>query len=104
MCMGMGADVDRSGYADVFDWRRSAPPTPTQQTKQFMEPVVSTDLPVHLLALSLTLWIWGVSLARAHTFTLFSLCVGGGIVCMHAAFCFGVGREECECVCKEPIR
>jgi hypothetical protein len=40
---------------------------------KFMEPVVAnSDMPVHLLALSLTLWVWGISLARAHTFTLFS--------------------------------
>lgn len=48
---------------------------------------MATDLPVHLLALSLTLWIWGISLARAHTFTLFSLCVRN----VH-------GTAVCECV------
>ncbi len=39
---------------------------------KFLDPLVEPNIVVHLLALSLMLWIWGISLARAHTFTLFS--------------------------------
>ncbi|GAB5035734.1 cytochrome b-561 domain containing 1 [Nannochloropsis oceanica] len=39
---------------------------------KFLDPLVAPNLLIHILALSLLLWIWGISLARAHTFTLFS--------------------------------
>ena len=87
------------------------PHTPTlpQTIKQFLEPLVAkSDLPVHFLAGSLTLWIILISLLRAHTFTLFSLCVfcfcfaccGAGILtpCAYCLFfwrCLFIGRFIC---------
>jgi len=39
---------------------------------KILDPLVESNLIIHLFAISLLLWIWGISLARAHTLTLFS--------------------------------